>query len=98
MLHGLDGSRGLVPIIRYDEPKLPTVYSTLCVSHMERSIYAQLHVLTKFFGGTAQWGGNPKPNFIVGYSLNGIFARKCCELSRLCGIELPGKGSPVVGS
>ena len=38
LLHGFGGPSGLVAIVRRNEPKLPTVYSALCVSHVERSI------------------------------------------------------------
>src|SRR5262249_34896404 len=67
-LHCFGGSSRLVTVVRRYKPKHPAVHPTAGISHVERSLNANPHILAKFFSGTTEWGGNSKPNFVVGHT------------------------------
>src|SRR5262249_26630763 len=72
LFHSFSSPRGLVTVVRSDEPKLPAMHPTIRVGRSERSLDTSLHILAEFFGGAGKWRGNPKPDFAIGYTPNGI--------------------------
>jgi hypothetical protein len=59
------------------------VYSTTRIRYFECSIYSKLYMMAEFLGSATEWRRNPKPNFVLGYSLNGILTARLLR-SRRC--------------
>ena len=72
LLHRFGSTSRLVPVIRSDKPELPAVYPAIGIGYAKRYSDAHLHMLSEFFRGAAERRRNPKPNFSIGYALNGI--------------------------
>src|SRR5262249_5181139 len=70
-LHCFGRSNRLVTVICRNEPKHAAMNTTARIGCVERSLNAQLHILTELLGRTAECRGNSKPNFVVGYAAKG---------------------------
>src|SRR5262249_45070995 len=69
-LHCFGSPSWLVTVVTRNEPKLPAVHSATRIDCIKRGFDADLHILAEFFGSTAEWRGNSKSNFAVGYTAN----------------------------